>query len=560
MATRIAVDTAMEQAEQAEQAEQGEQAAAQRSTVVHGLGELSLALVRDWAPLLKSSGVGLLATIHAWEEQNPRSPFYGWMHLAQETLAAYLDMGRTSIIRYRNLLDTCGLIEQREVSYHRPGMKLHQTVLRVSRAEVQPSLRLLEYLIFEAEDWTRKHTAWLLTDFQPPRDDSELGRLVATMRRAYQVSVGSSGIAVITEGERLTVAGSFAARLLQRELGSQPLLLEVERYKLKVESGVGSESDVSPMNNGGLATAVEPSHRLSIDESDVSPVNNAGLAKRRQRWQSRSTNGRDVSSVNNATPSGVSAGVGGERSIVSPGVANNANVSLSLNVKNNNNVNADGESDFAIAALGAKRITDEGSVQWHILCLQQMGRSLYEQAIATTERVVASGKLRGKSGGYFTKTAIALAQQQGIVLKRGGGVERYKLKVERGASNSSVSAVNNGASASSAAYQPSDVSLVNNGEPIASDSPTRTYTVPGMAARQAWQAALAELEARLNGPAWFGWLRHAHLLALEDDTAVVGTPSGGLAEVMTRRHAAEVVEVMSAVLGRPVNVEFVTRW
>ncbi len=535
MTTRVAIETAVEQGETTEQV------AEQRSPVVHGLGELSLALVRDWAPLLKPAGVGLLTTIHAWEEQNPRSPFYGWMHLAQETLAAYLDMGRTSIIRYRNLLDTCGLIEQREVSYHRPGMKLHQTVLRVSRAEVQPSLRLLEYLIFEAEDWTRKHTAWLMTNFQPPRDDSELGRLIATMRRAYKVSVGGSGLAVITDGERLTAAGSFAARLLQRELGNQPTLLldEVESgrgvasYKLQVTTGMAGESVVSPVNNGRREMAVEPSATFPIDESSVSRVNNGSA-------------------------SGVSAGVVGRQGIVSPGVANNANVSLAINVKDSNNVNVGGESDFAIATQGARRIADEGSVQWHIACLQRMGRTLYEQAIAATERVVVSGKLRGKSGGYFTRTAMALAQQQGIALKQGGEAGSYKLKVDSG--NSVGSPLNNGVSASPATYQPSDVSPLNNGEQANSGTPTRSYTLPGMAARQAWQAALAELEARLSGPAWFGWLRHAHLLELEGDKAVVGTPSGGLAEVMTRRHAAEVVEVMSAVLGRAVSVEFVTRW
>ncbi|PZS05856.1 MAG: hypothetical protein DLM69_00580 [Candidatus Chloroheliales bacterium] len=514
-----------------------EQAAEQRDTLVHGLGELSLALLREWAPLLKPAGVGLLTTIHAWEEQNPRSPFYGWMHLAQETLAAYLDMGRTSIIRYRNLLDSCGLIEQREVSYRRPGMKLHQTVLRVSRAEVQPSLRLLEYLIFEADDWTRKHSAWLLTDFQPPRDDGELGRLVATMRRAYKVNISDSGLAVITEGERLTMAGSFAARLLQRELGSQPQLLldkvesgwEVESEKLKVESGNSGLSIVSQMNNAERETAVEPLATPAIDDSRVS-------------------------AVNNAVKDAVSPGVGGEGGIVSPGVANNANVSLSLNVKDNSNVNVGGNTDFAIAAQGARRINDEASVKWHITCLQQMGRTLYEEAIAATERVVASGKLRSTSGGYFTNTAMALAQQHGIALGKGRSLAPVTSK------NSTVSPMNNAPATPLSSHEQSNVSIVNNGETSAGTPPTIIYTAPGMAARQAWQAAMAELEGRLSGLAWFGWLRHAHLLELEGNRAVIGTPSGGLAEVMTTRHANEVVEVFSTVLGRAVTVEFVTRW
>jgi hypothetical protein len=541
LVTRVAVDTEVEQAEQAGQTTATEQ----RGPVVHGLGELSLALVRDWAPLLKPAGVGLLTTIHAWEEQNPRSPFYGWMHLAQETLAAYLDIGRTSIIRYRNLLDTCRLIEQREVSYRRPGMKLHQTVMRVSRAEVQPSLRLLEYLIFEADDWTRKHTAWLLTGFQPPRDDGELGRLVATMRRAYKVSISDSGLAVISEGARLTTAGSFAARLLQRELASQPQLLldevengrEVESEKLKVENDKSEGGIVSQVNNGGRESAVEPSAGATIDESSVP-------------------------AVNDAVPGDVSSRVGGEGSIVSPGVANNANVSLSLNVKDKSNVNVGDDTDFVIAVQGARRIDDATSVQWHIACLQRMGRTLYEEAIAATERVVASGKLRSKSGGYFTRTAIALAQQHGIALGKGqGGVGSGEWKVESGGRRgSSVPSMNNASIATVASQPQSDVSAVNNGERVVSATPARAYTAPGMAARQAWQAAMAELETRLSGLVWIGWLRHARLIEFEGDHAVVGTPSGGLAEVMARRHAAEVVEVFSAVLGRAVTIEFVTRW
>ncbi len=507
-----------------------------------GLGEMSLALLREWAPLLKPTGVGLLATIHAWEEQNHYSPFYGWMHIAQERLAAYMDVGRTTIVRYCGLLDTCGLIERREVSQRRRGYKMHQTVMRAMRGEVQPSLRLLEYLAFDADDWTRKHTAWLLTNFQPISDDSELARNLAAMRRAYTLHLTTDGLATITHGQRLTEPGSLTLRLMQRDLGRQQGML------------LPDDTNVSPVNNAHQTAAVQPSNVAST----VSPVNNAqgATSVHGNSGVSPVNNAQRPTTVESPTAAGiVSPASNIESGDVSPVNGNNVNVASS-NVNAINNVNV-AASDFATAQQAARSIDDEPNVNWHIVCLQRMGQTLYQQAITRTRQMMTSGKLRGKSGGYFTRTAEAIARQHGLSLRKGdSNVSPVNSAYPpTSPTNGSVSRVND-------SYPPSsppngNVSPVNN---ALTDEPPAQFNPPNVQARQVWQAVVAELQTRLSGPAWHGWMRHAQLLQLEADHAVIGTPSGGLADNMARRHAAEVTEVFSQVLGREVQIQFVTRW
>ena len=129
-------------------------------------GELTPGLLREWGPLLKPAGIGLLVALHSFEETTPGHSFFGWAHCTQNALAAYLDTSQDSIARYSNLLQTCGLLQMEEVETPRGKQKLY----RVRRDAPLPSLALLEYLVFDADNWTRKHTACLLYTSPSPRD------------------------------------------------------------------------------------------------------------------------------------------------------------------------------------------------------------------------------------------------------------------------------------------------------------------------------------------------------------------------------------------------------
>ncbi|HUS13631.1 MAG TPA: hypothetical protein VM536_01255, partial [Chloroflexia bacterium] len=171
-------------------------------------GELTTALVREWGPLLKPVGLGLLVALHSFEETAAGHPFYGWAHCTQTALAAYLDTSQDTIARYSNLLQTCGLLQVAEVETARGKQKLY----RVARGLLLPSLALLEYLVFDADAWTRKHTAWLLGTLAPLGPETELTRLIRIMRRAYQVTPDGRGAVTVAEGARLTRAGSYRPR------------------------------------------------------------------------------------------------------------------------------------------------------------------------------------------------------------------------------------------------------------------------------------------------------------------------------------------------------------
>jgi hypothetical protein len=193
-------------------------AAGTRARAVPAAGDLGGAVAREWGPVLKPVGLGLLLALHSFEETTPGHPFYGWAHCTQTALAAYLDTSQDTIARYTQLLVACGLIRVDEVETARGKQKLY----RATRGPVLPSVGLVEHLVFDADQWTRKHTAWLLEGFPAAVGETELGRVVEVLRRAYTTARDGKGLAEITQGTRLTAAGSFLARRAaarQEELG-----------------------------------------------------------------------------------------------------------------------------------------------------------------------------------------------------------------------------------------------------------------------------------------------------------------------------------------------------
>ncbi|HMA37710.1 MAG TPA: hypothetical protein VKY74_24870, partial [Chloroflexia bacterium] len=182
-------------------------------------GELTPALIREWGPLLKPTGIGLLVALHSFEEATPGHPYYGWAHCTQNALAAYLDTSQDTIARYTNLLQTCGLLQVEDVETPRGKQKLY----RVARGLPLPSLALLEYLAFDADPWSRKHSAWLTGALAALGPATELTRLTAIMGRAYRVAIDGRGLATIVDGARLTRPGSYIRR--REPSAQQPDLL-----------------------------------------------------------------------------------------------------------------------------------------------------------------------------------------------------------------------------------------------------------------------------------------------------------------------------------------------
>src|SRR5690242_295268 len=135
-------------------------------------GELTPTLIREWGPLLKPTGIGLLVALHSFEETTPGHPHYGWAHCTQNALAAFLDTSQDTIARYSNLLQHCDLLQVEEIETPRGKQKLY----RVARGRPLPSLALLEYLVFDADPWTRKHTGWLAAGCAPLGPETEVTR------------------------------------------------------------------------------------------------------------------------------------------------------------------------------------------------------------------------------------------------------------------------------------------------------------------------------------------------------------------------------------------------
>src|SRR5439155_9284387 len=100
-----------------------------------------------------------------------------------------------------------------------------------------------EYLLFEADAWTRKHTAWLLAGLPVlGGEETELGRVLAVVRRAA------------TAGQRLTPVGSFRQRQAARQLRGAWYVVRDGDDRVGEESascGVGEEAAATRKGENG---------------------------------------------------------------------------------------------------------------------------------------------------------------------------------------------------------------------------------------------------------------------------------------------------------------------
>ncbi|MFL5758773.1 MAG: chromosomal replication initiator protein DnaA [Thermomicrobiales bacterium] len=77
-----------------------------------------------------------------------------------------------------------------------------------------------------------------------------------------------------------------------------------------------------------------------------------------------------------------------------------------------------------------------------------------------------------------------------------------------------------------------------------------------MQAQQLWQAVLGDMKARLNRSAFENWLRPTTIVAFENDVATVAAANTFGASTLQSRYAAQIEEVFSTIVGRPIEVEF----
>ncbi len=77
-----------------------------------------------------------------------------------------------------------------------------------------------------------------------------------------------------------------------------------------------------------------------------------------------------------------------------------------------------------------------------------------------------------------------------------------------------------------------------------------------MQAKQIWQVALSDLEARVSRANYETWLRNTELISFEEDCATIGAPSSFAAEQLRSKFAAPIQEILSLITGRPVAVQF----
>ena len=555
-------------------------------------GELTPTLIREWGPLLKPTGIGLLVALHSFEETTPGHPYYGWAHCTQNALAAYLDTSQDTIARYTNLLQTTGLLQVEEVETPRGKQKLYRT----ARGLPLPSLALLEYLVCDADTWTRKHVAWLTQRLAPLGPDTELTRLTAIMRRAYQVTIDSRGLGNVPPTARLTRPNSYVRR--REPAAHQPGLLPPDT---SVSCGQGAVLAVAPpepatsvscgqpaeLGNAealrGAASSGQVSTDVPIPTTDSASCGQAGNPYKEPDDQDSAPSGQVPAAGHNragesawrgveesaqsgfgAAARATQAGEAGRDSAESGavagmesaqgGLAARALVNVDrLTVKDlkNENVNdapasglpassvvpVTGDAE-ALIGWGTRMLGDGHSLEWHRQCLAENGEETYRWAIEATCRAQAKGKV-SKPGAYFTS----------LLRRRRGsspvGAEHVPPAPVTASTESAPDLV--AASPTALAPDPAPVPL----------APATTTTGLNEAdCARVWQAALVHLRIGLPADDYTRVLRYAVLLELDavSGWALLGLPTDFMREQIAGRLAGPIGVALGQICGTGINV------
>jgi chromosomal replication initiator protein len=93
--------------------------------------------------------------------------------------------------------------------------------------------------------------------------------------------------------------------------------------------------------------------------------------------------------------------------------------------------------------------------------------------------------------------------------------------------------------------------------PALARAASRGRTVVQLQAKQIWQTVLGDLQVRLSKNAFENWLRPTALVGIEDNTATIAAPNTFGATTLETRYAGQIQQVLSEIMGRPVQVRFV---
>jgi hypothetical protein len=479
-------------------------------------------------------------------------------------------------------------VQVEEVETPRGKQKLY----RVARGLALPSLALLEYLVFEADNWTRKHTAWLAGGCAPLGPETELTRLTGIMRRAYRVAIDGRGLATMTEGARLTRPGSYRPR---REPGAaQPRLLSSQESasgSANPSASCGQPGSTPPavLTQDRSASCGQPAAHPPTQQPDRSASCGQGAATRSnplnqtaaQDNQTAPCGPEKQDTGNPSAPCGQedsarcgvlamptyqepekpgreSAPGGGEaiRESAPSGVASRAIVnveSILVNDERNGNDNDAGQEPVALSAWGGQdpvpvdpealvrwgvaALGDEGSLEWHRRCLTENGAERYRWAIEATRRAQAKGTV-GKPGAYFTS----------LLRRRGGPPATLAAPLATPAMAPAI--------LSPIIPAPAAPPFVAPVPPAAVEPSAVRIGLSEADCARTWQAALVHLRMIVPSDDYSRILRYAVLVELDRAAGwvLLGLPADYMREQVERRLAGPIAQALGQVCGTPVRV------
>ncbi len=78
-----------------------------------------------------------------------------------------------------------------------------------------------------------------------------------------------------------------------------------------------------------------------------------------------------------------------------------------------------------------------------------------------------------------------------------------------------------------------------------------------MNTKQIWQAALGDLQVQMPRHEFDTWIKPTSLVAIEDNTAIVGTPNIFVRQELEGRYVAPITDTLSTILGYPIDLHVV---
>ncbi len=78
-----------------------------------------------------------------------------------------------------------------------------------------------------------------------------------------------------------------------------------------------------------------------------------------------------------------------------------------------------------------------------------------------------------------------------------------------------------------------------------------------MNTKQIWQAALGDLQVQLPRNEFDTWIKPTSLVAIEDETVIIGTPNIFVRQELEGRYMASITDTLTTIMGHPIEVQVV---